>query len=160
MTTTHLARPPPLSPLCVPAQLRHRVRLRHPGYGDLPNSVLLSLPAVDCTVVSSNSTQGFGFHHRTALTASAIIANNAFDRAYLTHDQAGRNPIIAPLDGVLETGDYCLYVRGEEPPPPAVDVPDSGQRDGSSTAAVELSTTSSISGGHTCSPKQVGRLVS
>lgn len=120
--------------MCATVQTEHRVRIRHPGYGNIPNSTLLSLPAVDCNVESSDSSQSFGLHHRTVLTAGAIIANNAFDRAYLTHDQAGRNPVTAPLGGLLEPGDYWLHLSGEEPPIPSVDLPGSGQRDGASAA--------------------------
>ncbi|KUI70971.1 hypothetical protein VM1G_06389 [Cytospora mali] len=117
-------RPPSLPPSSATA--RPRVCLRHPGYGDLSPNILLVLPAVDSfdEPVSAPS-HGHsapsipirpGLHHRTVLTAGAIIANNAFDRAYLTRDQAGRVVVTTPLDGMLEPGNYWLQLRGNEPP--------------------------------------------
>lgn len=135
MIMTPLARPSPVPPPYALAQNRGRICMRHPGYGDLPNNVLLSLPAVDCNVESSTSSQVFGLHHRTVLTAGAIIANNAFDRAYLAHDQAGVDPVTTPLDGMIEPGDYWLHMRDEEPPSPAVDASGTEGEDGAPAPA-------------------------
>ncbi|KAI1130865.1 hypothetical protein F5Y10DRAFT_262806 [Nemania abortiva] len=111
MVCPPLARPPPQSP---PLQTtRPRIRIRHPGYG--LNNILLDLPAVDCAVEPASSNQVLGLHHQTALTAGAIIANNAFDRAYFTHDQGGGHPVTTPLDGILEPGDYWLHLGDKEP---------------------------------------------
>ncbi|KAI3399503.1 hypothetical protein diail_6525 [Diaporthe ilicicola] len=86
------------------------VTLRHPGYGF--DNILLDLPAVDGTTTTTP-----GLHQRTVLTAGAIIADNAFDRVYLTRDQAGSDRVDAtlPLDGLLEPGDYWLQLNGYEP---------------------------------------------
>lgn len=118
---TPLIRPPPPLTAAHPQEARHpRVLLRHPGYRDLPNNILLSLPAVDLGGDASTppSQRSPGLHHRTALTAGAVIANNAFDRAYLTYDQAAQRPVRdeVALDGLLGPGDYWLQLRGEEPP--------------------------------------------
>lgn len=103
-----LARPEAVSPLSVAGRARlRRVCIRHPGYKSDPNNILLNLPVVDCG----------GLHHRTVLTAGAIIANNEFKRAFLTHDQAGTEPVTAGLDDILEPGDYWLHLRpGHEDP--------------------------------------------
>ncbi|POS81084.1 hypothetical protein DHEL01_v200500 [Diaporthe helianthi] len=130
-----LARTPCTAPISTPTEPRQpRVRIRHPGYAT--NNVLLRMPAIDDmessvpprSTTSSRAGQlqrdsatprtTFGLHHRTALTAGAIIANNTFDRAYFTHDQAGTNRVEVPLDGVLEPGDYWLQLREEKPPSP------------------------------------------
>lgn len=129
-SVAYLARAPCAAPASAPPEPRQpRVRIRHPGYAT--NNVLLRMPAIDCLESSvplpSTTSPGagpsqdtpqikFGLHHRTALTAGAIIANNAFDRAYFTHDQAGRKRVDVPLDCLLEPGDYWLQLRGEEPP--------------------------------------------
>lgn len=117
--TAPLARPPPSSaPSASPlSRSQSRVRIRHPGYGDLPNNILLDLPTVDSAAPTDASAThaGLGLHHRTALTAGAIVANNAFRRAYFTHDQLGARPVVVPLDGILAPGDYWLQLRGEEP---------------------------------------------
>lgn len=128
--TIPLARSP-LTPTISPSQLPS-VRIRHPGYGDLANNVLLRLPTVDLALPTDASPTdrqpARGLHHRTALTAGAIIADNAFDQAYLTYDQAGTRPVrdAVTLDSILEPGDYWLQLQGAEPP----SVPDQDQDDG------------------------------
>lgn len=96
------------------------IRIRHPGYGDIANNVLLNLPAVDTagSIEAADMPPALGLHHRTVLTAGAIIADNTFDRAYLTFDQAGTRPVcdVVALDGLLGPGDYWLQLRGAEPP--------------------------------------------
>lgn len=111
---TPQVRPPTLPPTVATAAFTPtRVCLLHPGYGKHDN-ILFSLPAVDGTQTEP------GLHHRTVLTAGAIIADNAFDRAYLTRDRAGKDPVedTIPLDGMLEPGDYWLQLRGLEPTGP------------------------------------------
>lgn len=108
---TSSVRPPSLPPTSASTLLTlTRVHLLHPGYSVYDN-ILLSLPAVDGTQ------EELGLHHRTLLTAGAIIADNAFDRAYLTHDRAGRDRVetTVPLDGLLRPGQYWLQLRGYEP---------------------------------------------
>lgn len=85
------------------------VILRHPGYGI--DNILLTLPAVDRITATLP-----GLHQRTVLTAGAIIADNAFDRVYLTRDRAGIDRVDAtlPLDGLLEPGEYWLQLNGYE----------------------------------------------
>ncbi|KAJ8133571.1 hypothetical protein O1611_g49 [Lasiodiplodia mahajangana] len=84
-----------------------KVIIRHPDYK--PPNILLAFPAVDSVEPSI-----LGLHHQTALTASAIIVNNAFDQVYLTDDQSGNRPVTTSCDGVLEPGDYWLHLRGRE----------------------------------------------
>ena len=120
-TITFATRPPATPPTCLDSRIP-RVCIRHPEYGSNPNNILLNLPAVDEATITSDGGQAAsaeirrGLHHRTAWTAGAIIANNAFDRAYLTYDQAGRNRVdaVVPLDGVLPPGDYWLHLQREE----------------------------------------------
>ncbi|KAJ8125380.1 hypothetical protein O1611_g8259 [Lasiodiplodia mahajangana] len=115
MVSLPLARQPPQSPPFTAAPTKYPlVRIKHPGYGDLPNNTLLTLPAVDSIGLSSSG-RSWGLHHRTALTAGAIIANNAFDKAYFSHDQKGRERVTTPLDGILIPGDYWLQLKGREP---------------------------------------------
>jgi hypothetical protein len=105
---------PPVRPPCHPptaetaAFTPTRVCLRHPGY--TTDNILLTLPAVDGTEAR------IGLHHRTLLTAGAIISGNTFSHAYLTRDRTARErvDITIPLDGLLEPGDYWLQVRGYE----------------------------------------------
>lgn len=137
MATVSLARPAPASP-CIrfDPTTSPLVRLRHPGYGTLPNNVLLTLPAVDSAVKpptpqsaseSQSDLRRYGLHHRTALTAGAIVSNNAFGRVYLSHDQAATQPVQVPLDGLLDPGSYWLQLRGYEPPAAGLDAVDDGQ---------------------------------
>lgn len=116
-TATCLARPEAVSPLSVEDRARlERVCIRHPGYKSGPNNILLLLPAVDSSRHGdpANPEIRRGLHHRTVLTAGAIIANNAFKQAYLTRDQAGNERVAAGLDDILEPGDYWLHLRHEE----------------------------------------------
>lgn len=72
---------------------------------------------LDCSDNLTSTSTSAGLHHRTVLTAGAIIGDNAFDRAYLTCDRAGRDRVdtITPLDGLLKPGKYWLQLRGYEP---------------------------------------------
>ncbi|GAB1312271.1 hypothetical protein MFIFM68171_02481 [Madurella fahalii] len=67
-------------------------------------STLIPPPATGCD---------FGVHHRTALSASQIVANNAFD-GFLALDAAGAERVDAsvPLDGVLMANEYYFIVPG------------------------------------------------
>lgn len=94
-----------------------RVFIRHPGYNE-PLDLLFHLPALDTVPLVEEANPEaeveatVGIHHRTVLTAGAIIANNAFDIAYLSYDQAGQRRVDeqVPLDGILLPGDYWLHV--------------------------------------------------
>ncbi|KAI0533552.1 hypothetical protein GGR58DRAFT_486156 [Xylaria digitata] len=102
---------PPLSPLArTPA--RPRISILHPGYRKGEN-LLFCLPAVDCIVEpsSQNQTRIWGHHHATALIAGGIIANNAFDDVYFSHDRYGKTPITTSRDGILEPGHYFLQLN-------------------------------------------------
>ncbi|CAN8104850.1 unnamed protein product [Discula destructiva] len=98
-----------LSPITTNTKQLPTVTLQHPGYAD--DNILFTLPAVDGDSTSP------GLHHRTLLTAGAIIADNAFDRAYITYDRAGRERVdtTIPLDGLLQPGTYWLQLTGYEP---------------------------------------------
>ncbi|KAF2194705.1 hypothetical protein K469DRAFT_725931 [Zopfia rhizophila CBS 207.26] len=63
----------------LPTDLNHRVYLRHPGYSDTGN-ILMVLPALD-------HPQG-GIHHETARIACAIVANNRWE-GFLTETKTG-----------------------------------------------------------------------
>lgn len=102
--STLLVQLPSASPIAVnPGTAQPCLCIRHPGYRSLPDNVLLNLPAIDPIDVRANT---FGLRYRTVLTTGAIIANNAFDRAYLAFDQAGSRPMLGtmPLDGILLPG--------------------------------------------------------
>ncbi|POS68820.1 hypothetical protein DHEL01_v212786 [Diaporthe helianthi] len=112
-TITPTVRPPCHPPTAETAAFTPtRVCLRHPGY--TTDNILLTLPAVDGTQ------SRLGLHHRTLLSAGAIISGNKFSHAYLSHDRTARERVDAttPLDGLLEPGDYWLQVRGYELPAP------------------------------------------
>lgn len=113
--TTSVRPPAPIARQVDPFT-RPRLRLRHPGYGNSPDDILLTLPAVDIYDDPTSLSRQLrpGLHHRTLLTAGAIIANNVFERAYLTRDQAGRRRVDVSLDGILEPGDYWLQLGGNE----------------------------------------------
>ena len=63
----------------LPRDLNHRGYLRHPGYSDTGN-ILMVLPALD-------HPQG-GIHHETARIARAIVANNRWE-GFLTETRTG-----------------------------------------------------------------------
>lgn len=121
------ARPPSLPPATLaalhplPQQADYqvpRVFVKHLGYNE-PVDLLFHLPALDaCDPEHNDDDQvAVGVHHRTVVTAGAILANNAFDRAYLASDKAGLRRVEerVPLDGILPPGDYWLHV----PSPPS-----------------------------------------
>lgn len=101
-----LVRPASLPPTTsIPTRVP-TVILLHPGYGT--DNILFTLPAVDGTTTRP------GLHHRTILTACAIIADNAFGRVYITHDRGGRERVEVPIDDLLEPGEYWLQLSGYE----------------------------------------------
>ncbi|KUI57011.1 hypothetical protein VP1G_04351 [Cytospora mali] len=137
-----IARPPALSPATLaalvsagsPVSLLHplpkrgrdglesRIRIRHPGYED-PHDILLVFRCVDPLPSdpgrddnkarrAEQSEINTGVHHATVLRACAIVVGNAFDRASLSRDRQGQYPALytVSLDGILEPGDYWLQV--------------------------------------------------
>ncbi|KAJ8129197.1 hypothetical protein O1611_g4435 [Lasiodiplodia mahajangana] len=112
-----LVLPPLLSPAC--NSTPPRIRIRHPGYKECRGeNILLELPAIDYIVESSSQVRTSGLHHGTAIIACGIIANNAFDDVYFSHDPYGQTRVRIPRDNILEPGDYWLQLTGREPPPP------------------------------------------
>jgi hypothetical protein len=91
--TTHIPTPFAFDP-------EFKINFRHPAYPDSHN-VLMILPGLD-------HPQG-GIHHRTALWACIIVANNRFD-GRLTEDRAGKVEVVVPLDGILQKHNYYFQV--------------------------------------------------
>jgi hypothetical protein len=83
----------------LPTDLNHRVYLRHPGYSDTGN-ILMVLPALD-------HPQG-GIHHETARIACAIVANNSWE-GFLTETRTGGRARVDP-DGILRGKNYYFRV--------------------------------------------------
>jgi hypothetical protein len=83
----------------LPTDLNHRVYLRHPGYSDMGN-ILMVLPALD-------HPQG-GIHYETARIACAIIANNRWE-GFLTELRTGEPAQVGP-DGILRGKNYYFRV--------------------------------------------------
>lgn len=93
----------------------------HPGYNE-PTNVLFRMPRADrvpsstsasASVYSSGDELQFGVHHRTALAACQIVANNAFD-GFLALDAAGAQRVdgLALLDSILIASEYYFIVPG------------------------------------------------
>ncbi|KAJ9634922.1 hypothetical protein H2199_008786 [Coniosporium tulheliwenetii] len=98
--------PPPTHPdgsASVSPSAVHRVTLRHPGYDDR-NNVLMVLQA-------SDHCDG-GIHHATALVACGIAAGNRWD-GFFTKLKTGPR-IDLPSDGILPNGDYYFHVPVSE----------------------------------------------
>ncbi|KAL7894689.1 hypothetical protein HDV63DRAFT_383525 [Trichoderma sp. SZMC 28014] len=99
----------------IPSQASHELEtkgeiiFRHPGYRG-PTNALLVLAKSDCE--DRGSTIVFGLHHRTALLACQIIANNAFNSGYFALDSAGFKRANVPLDGLLTEREYYFFVDG------------------------------------------------
>ncbi|KAF2740331.1 hypothetical protein EJ04DRAFT_572178 [Polyplosphaeria fusca] len=87
----------------LPAALNFKVYLRHPGYSDTGN-ILLVLPALD-------HPQG-GIHHETARIACAIVANNRWE-GFLSETRAGR-PVEEGPDGILRGQNY-YFLLSQDP---------------------------------------------
>ncbi|KAJ8131968.1 hypothetical protein O1611_g1655 [Lasiodiplodia mahajangana] len=93
-----------------------RINIRHPGYKEFTSdNILFDFPAFD-NVELSKGQRIQGLHHKTALTACAIIANNSFDDVYLSKDPDGEQRVQADYDGILEPGDYWLQLPSYHPP--------------------------------------------
>ncbi|KAI1427090.1 hypothetical protein F5Y12DRAFT_738602 [Xylaria sp. FL1777] len=123
-----LVLPPLLSPANDPRP--PRIRIRHPGYKEfMGENILLELPTVDYIVEPSSQVRTCGLHHGTAIIACGIIANNAFNDAYLSYDAYGKKPVETSRDNMLKPGDYWLQLTGKEPP---TDIPSNreGTKDG------------------------------
>jgi len=107
MLTTHLrcTYSHPVHPeggFAVSTNPRHRVILRHPGYDDA-NNILILFQAPD-------HADG-GLHHETARIACAIIADNRWD-GYITTLRDG--PMVdVPENGLLPCGNYYFQVPKE-----------------------------------------------
>lgn len=93
-------RPP--APFTDPVRSIPSILFRHPGYAN-PTDILLRLPRLDAG----------GVHHRTALLACQIVADNAFD-GYLTTDREGQDRVKTALDGVLRAESYWFVAPGQE----------------------------------------------
>jgi hypothetical protein len=83
----------------IPRDITYRVFLRHPGYSDTAN-ILIILPALD-------HPQG-GIHHETARVACAIIANNRWE-GFLTETRTGE-PASTDPDEILRGTSYYFRV--------------------------------------------------
>ncbi|KAH8749210.1 hypothetical protein F5883DRAFT_232378 [Diaporthe sp. PMI_573] len=81
------------------------ISFRHPGYAD-PDNILFELPRLDQTEHGPAT----GIHHRTALQACQIIANNAF-HGFLATDRDGQQAVTVPTDGVLTEDSYWFIVE-------------------------------------------------
>jgi hypothetical protein len=83
----------------LPEDLNHRVHLRHPGYSDTGN-ILMVLPALD-------HPQG-GIRHETARISCAIVANNKWE-GFLTETRVGGRTAVGS-DGILHGKNYYFRV--------------------------------------------------
>lgn len=90
----------------------------HPGY-ESPDDILFELPRLDRSEDRNDSenprtiesTPSIGVHHRTALLACQIIADNAFE-GYLATDRDGQHRVLAIPDGLLTDDTYWfIYSR-------------------------------------------------
>ncbi|KAI1739646.1 hypothetical protein F4680DRAFT_466174 [Xylaria scruposa] len=89
---------------------RPQITILHPGY-EYAYAYLFALPAVDEIVEASSQNRTWGLHHGTVLIAGGIIAGNAFDDVYLSHDHWGKKPVKTPRDGILEEGQYYMQLN-------------------------------------------------
>jgi hypothetical protein len=82
----------------------------HPGYNE-PINVLFRMPRVDHVPSAGSSELQYGVHHRTALAACQIVANNAFD-GFLALDRSGTQAAntSVSLDGILTASEYYFIV--------------------------------------------------
>ena len=96
-------RSPPVRP-AVDLQTRSVIRFCHPGYPSEYN-VLIQLPRVDEVPGRSGT---FGVHHKTALLACQIIANNAFEG--LLSIERGGQAITTSIDGILTEAKYFFLI--------------------------------------------------
>lgn len=92
-----------LSTLFIPPHAT--ISFRHPAYAD-SDDILFKLPRLDQTEHGPAT----GVHHRTALRACQIIANNAF-HGYLATDRDGRQAVTTVPDGILTEDSYWFIVE-------------------------------------------------
>jgi len=90
----------------LPADLNHRVYVRHPGYSDTGNTLMV-LPALD-------HPQG-GIHHETARIACAIVANNRWE-GFLTETRAGGRTAVGSHGILRQRGSCVLHVSASLSP--------------------------------------------
>lgn len=102
--------------------LEPRVRIHHPYY-DEPHDILLVLRGVDPLPSHRDGpiqpySIDAGLHHATVLHACAIIAGNAFDKASLSRDRDGHEPVLPTLSlhDILEPSDYWLQISNSSTP--------------------------------------------
>lgn len=89
----------------------------HPGY-ESPDDILFELPRLDRSEDRNDSenprtiesTPSIGVHHRTALLACQIIADNAFE-GYLATDRDGQHRVLAIPDGLLTDDTYWFIAN-------------------------------------------------
>ncbi|KAK3299207.1 uncharacterized protein B0H64DRAFT_94405 [Chaetomium fimeti] len=107
--------PAPLPPVVAatsPGFGQGAISFLHPGYNE-PVNVLFHMPRVDRvpSVAASNEPLQFGVHHRTALAACQIVANNTFD-GFLALEKTGAQRVdtSVPPDGILMASEYYFIV--------------------------------------------------
>jgi len=114
------------------------IKLRHPGYPDNKN-VLLVFPALDPITADhddsnnddndnngsndgTNAKAAFGMHHETARLACAIAANNRWDGFLSRQKGPNATTVLSGPDEVLPAGSYYFHVpplsNGLSPSPP------------------------------------------
>ncbi|KKZ61392.1 hypothetical protein EMCG_03998 [[Emmonsia] crescens] len=93
----------------------NNIKFLHPHYSW--KNILLSLPRVD-----QNPAGKLGVHHQTALIGCQIVANNVFDRSYLSLDKEGIQRVDRTIgsDEVLTDNEYYLIVPDVDAPYPVV----------------------------------------
>jgi hypothetical protein len=104
---------PPALP-CIPEP--SKIHFLHPHYDGDWHDPLLSLPKLD---TAPGSFVPSGVHHRTALLACQIVANNAF-RGYLATDRYGAGRVTIGHDNILTQDNYWLIA---DPGNPRYDYP-------------------------------------
>ena len=100
-------RSPPLAALLPSSD--DRIAFLHSSYG-FPKNVLFCLSRIDCDRTSVR----YSVHHRTALTACQIMANNACT-GYLAFDAKGEQRMDQTLEmnGILLDRRYYFILEGE-----------------------------------------------
>ncbi|KAK8145617.1 hypothetical protein G3M48_004206 [Beauveria asiatica] len=94
---------------------RTPVTLRHPGYPDQHN-ILLVFPALDLHKQDSDNDGriDFGLHHETARVACAIVANCRWD-GFLSEDKAsGARPVMIGPDDLLLGRSYYFHIPNSD----------------------------------------------
>lgn len=81
------------------------ISFKHPAYTD-SDDILFKLPRLDYTEDGAIA----GIHHRTALQACQIVANNAF-HGYLATDRDGQNAVSVAPDELLTESQYWFVVN-------------------------------------------------